>query len=332
MRKDIGLQLGLLLLLPEHFRVAADLQHVGGLRFALPRQRRRHPCRLAATLPDGGVDVHPSPSLRDEAHRHDGHVVVNGSDAHTAVPAHRSVDSLVRHAKAVHVVVGVSSHRADHVRRVDEEAATTDRLLEMIVDPVPHKLADVAVDGVSRRVLLARRAVLHAGTLRHHHHRVTLALQTVLDVVQQAAGSLELEVHLRDQHRVAHVRRHGRVPRHEAGVATHQAHDADAVVARRRLDEGAADGADGRADGGVEPKGPVEVEDVVVDGFGDPDDADLRLALLHNLEQHVGGPLRTVAAHDVEVVDVQHAQHVDDEVGVEAAASGTQDAAAVLVD
>ena len=82
----------------------------------------------------------------------------------------------------------------------------------------------------------------------------------------------------------------------------------------------------------MEAEGLVEEHDVVVDGFGDADDGDLKAAFVDFIGDGQAAAEGAVAADDEEDVDGHAFEAIDDFDGVLVAAGGAEDGAAALVD
>ena len=118
----------------------------------------------------------------------------------------------------------------------------------------------------------------------------------------------------------------------EPGVAAHEFDQSDAVEDGLGLDVGAVDDPLGFGDGGGVAEGAVAVFDVVVDGFGDPDDGDGEVAA-GDFEGDLMGPaLGAVAADAEEDVDGLALEEIDAGAGFLVAAGGPEDRAPFVVD
>mmetsp|Transcript_18793 Transcript_18793/g.65521 ORF Transcript_18793/g.65521 Transcript_18793/m.65521 type:complete len:306 (+) Transcript_18793:1101-2018(+) len=199
----------------------------------------------------------------------------------------------------------------------------------MPVDFVPQMGADVPIDGVASRILLACGHQLLARALGHCHDHEVLALQGRIDVFLDV---LHADLHLRDKHQVDDGGRQRRIHCDEACIPAHQLHDAHTLVTTRRLDPGVADAPASRLNCRVEAEGLVEVQDIVVDGLRHAHDGDLQAPILRLLVELVCGALGAVAADREEHVDALFLQLVANLLGVEAAAAGLQHTASFVMD
>ena len=183
-----------------------------------------------------------------------------------AVPRERGVDRVLPQDGTVYRVRRVRGTRADHVRRVDVLDVHAEIRLHVRVDFVLKKFRKVLQHRIPARVRLANlpQYVLPRA-LRDDDDAVLFPVQHAPDVREDAAGSLQRRVNLRDEAHVNLARRQARVHRDEAARSTHETHETDAVHRGSRFDRGGADRLDRLVHRGVEPERSVEEEDVVVD-------------------------------------------------------------------
>ena len=200
------------------------------------------------------------------------------ADHHLRAPGHRRMHGVLGQPQAVDAVEGVGLDAADHVARVD--------VFEVELDAARPRSGRRSACGERCRCRGASCCPRHrrppprpardpARPLRpprsrHGRGRWTRAEQ----VVEKAAGAVEGERHLRDQHVVGIGLGQCRVAGDEAGVTPHQLDEADAVGRGLGLDVGRADALGGLGERGLEAERLVDVGDVVVDRLGDADDRD----------------------------------------------------------
>mmetsp|Transcript_50328 Transcript_50328/g.109079 ORF Transcript_50328/g.109079 Transcript_50328/m.109079 type:complete len:504 (+) Transcript_50328:454-1965(+) len=298
-----------------------------GLSLVHAGQAERHVAILVACLPGAARQLDLLLSACDELGGQHDDDVVNGTHAHTGVAAHRRVHGVVGETRAVDVVIGRDRHRTDDVRRINIEGAPALRL-EVRVELVAEEGTDVTVLGMAGRVELARRNVLLPSALGDGDDHVALLGNHLVDV---GVDVLQLDAHLGDEAQVDQVGGERRVARHEAGVAAHQLHDTDALVAARRFDPRVADYIRSGRDGRVEAEGAVKEEHVVVDGLRHADNGDGDLLHLERLVEQVARELRAIAADHEKEVDLEALQRRGNLLRVEAAAPSLKDRASLHV-
>ena len=117
-----------------------------------------------------------------------------------------------------------------------------------------------------------------------------------------------------------------------AGLTPHQFHEADAHGGAFGFHVGALDRLDGLGDGRVETETLLDEHQIVVDGLGDADHADLELSACNLVGDDLGGLHGAVPADDEEEVDVHPLQGVDHFGDVLVAPGRREDAAAEILD
>ncbi len=134
-----------------------------------------------------------------------------------------------------------------------------------------------------------------------------------------------------DQTEIDIAARQGGVDGDEAGVPAHEFDQPDPVAGALGLGVRGVDSLDRLGYGRLEAEGPLYVGDVVVDGLGNADHADLQAAPPDFLGDRLGAAQRSVSADREENADVHAVQRVDHLADVLVAARGSQDRPAVLV-
>ena len=117
----------------------------------------------------------------------------------------------------------------------------------------------------------------------------------------------------------------------EAGLAAHELDHADAVERRLGLDRGRLDSLLRLLHGSVEPEGFVDVQNVIVDGFGDADDRYLEASFGALGADCVRPGVASVAADDKHHVDPLPFDGIDDLRDVAAAAAAADDGPASVL-
>jgi hypothetical protein len=202
----------------------------------------------------------------------------------------------------------------------------------VVGDPLAEKGPDVVEFLVARGVhsrLLGGDEIL-PGPLGHDDDRMATVADPPRQVDEKAAGAVEGEGHLGDQHVVGVGLSQRRVAGDKAGVAAHQLDEAHAVGRRLGLDVGRADALGRLGEGGLEAERLVDVGNVVVDRLGDAHHRDPAASFPDPLGHLHGAPQRAVAADHEQRADVLPLEAVDDLVGILAAAGGAEDRAAIF--
>ena len=188
--------------------------------------------------------------------------------------------------------------------------------------PVAEKMAHAPVTGLAAGIFLDNAVAGFVGDgFRHNHQREITP--GIIEPANFADDMFNPIGNFRDQD---HIRATGdaRVQRDMPRIAAHDFQDHDSPVAgRRRLQPVQRFRRD--RDRRVVPDRNLRYTDIVVDGLGDTDDAQLVALLLSELGDFVGGILGVVAAGVEEVTDVlslkdfQHALEIGLLLGLVAA-------------
>ena len=139
------------------------------------------------------------------------------------------------------------------------------------------------------------------------------------------------ELKLRDQADIDISASVGGLHGDETCIPAHESHQTDAVIYADGLHVGRANGPDAFCDSSLKAERFVDDGDIVVDGFGDPDDRYLEFALLELLGEGRDSTVRAVSAHHVDVVDAFGKQGLNDFIGVEAPSGTAQNCAALVL-
>lgn len=207
---------------------------------------------------------------------------------------------VLRQQQTLDAVEGVGGHAADHVRGVDVFHAHVHVIgvVLLVREVVDHRVLHVhahvrkalvpVLVGRPLRLSLLRMShvCLQSGdddALGNDHHAVALPLDAATHVGQHAVlVVVQVNVHLGDEAAVHVVTGEGRV-RYALGVhaghtgdesrlATHQLHDAHAVLTAHRLGVRALDSMHALLHGSLEAERTVHQGNVVVDGLGNAAD------------------------------------------------------------
>jgi hypothetical protein len=163
----------------------------------------------------------------------------------------------------------------------------------------------------------------------HHDHGVAPAFDPLL---QQRQESLEAERDLGNQTEVHLAVDQDGKGRDEPRVAAHELHQSDPVARGFRFRVGRASRSPRLGDGGLESKGLLHERDVVVDGLGNADHADLEAPPPRLVADRLRTAQRPVAADDEQDADLQVFQRLHHLRRVLWPAGGPQDRSADLVD
>ena len=275
--------------------------------------------------PAVGVD---EPLLFDEPlDWQENRVGVHHADGDSRVTSERPVHRVLTQDRAVDGVVRVGGDAPDHVGGIDVLDVARHLPLEPLAEPRP----DVAELGVAPRVRSRLLDVLLASTLRETDNRVALRGQKALDVLHHPVGSLHRKRNLGNEAHVHASRCQRRVHGNEAGLAAHELDHADAVERRLGLDRGRLDSLLRLLHGSVEPEGFVDVQNVIVDGFGDADDRNLKASFGALGADRVRPGVASVTADDKHHVDPLLLDGIDDLGDVAAAAAAANDGPASVL-
>ena len=129
---------------------------------------------------------------------------------------------------------------------------------------------------------------------------------------EEALGTVEHQRHFGNQHEIRLRAGERGIRRDEAGIATHELDDADAVRRAFRLRVRAVDHLHRFGNGGFETEALVEQNDVVVDRFRNADDGLFQPAELAFVGNFARRAQRAVPADDEKNVDAHALQRVDD--------------------
>mmetsp|Transcript_105212 Transcript_105212/g.304337 ORF Transcript_105212/g.304337 Transcript_105212/m.304337 type:complete len:556 (-) Transcript_105212:521-2188(-) len=219
------------------------------------------------------------------------------ADRHACVACHGCVDRVVRQDGAIHAVICVWSHRANHVGRVDIlDCKRQLHLLEPIQDLVSQPRADICELHITACIDFAGAAKHRVpAALGDDDHAVALCLHQADAVLEDLVGR---DIHLRQEADVHIPGRQACIHGDKAAMPPHELHQANAISIASRLGVSGLHSLQCLGTRRVEAEGPVEHGDVVVDGLRDADDGALPAELLHCLVSVVGATVRTVAADD----------------------------------
>mmetsp|Transcript_6888 Transcript_6888/g.17142 ORF Transcript_6888/g.17142 Transcript_6888/m.17142 type:complete len:233 (-) Transcript_6888:928-1626(-) len=196
---------------------------------------------------------------------------------------------------AVDGVARVGGGGAHHVRGVDVLDVAAHLRFEALAEP----RADVAQHWVTAGVRApGAHDILLPRALGQYHHRIPLRRNQVLYVRHRAVGALHSEVYLRNEAHVGVSVGQRSVHGNEARLPAHKLHHPDAVQRRPRLGCRRLDRLLCLLYGGVEAKGLVDVQDVVIDGFRNSNHTHLQASLGALLADGIGARMRSIPTDD----------------------------------
>jgi len=205
----------------------------------------------------------------------------------------------------------------------------------VLLDPVLQQDPDVVETDVAR-CIAANRAFpgeeVLPRALGHDDDGMMPGQHPLLELAEEPPLPVEVEGHFGDEDEIRVPRGQGCRRGDVTGLASHELHEADPHGGPLRLHVGALDRPDGLGDGRVEPEALLDEDEVVVDGLGDADHADLQFPAGRLLRDQPGGLHRAVAADDEEEIDVHPFQGVHHLADVLASPGGGEDAAPEILD
>mmetsp|Transcript_105212 Transcript_105212/g.304335 ORF Transcript_105212/g.304335 Transcript_105212/m.304335 type:complete len:889 (-) Transcript_105212:6713-9379(-) len=253
------------------------------------------------------------------------------ADRHACVACHGCVDRVVRQDGAIHAVICVWSHRANHVGRVDIlDCKRQLHLLEPIQDLVSQPRADICELHITACIDFAGAAKHRVpAALGDDDHAVALCLHQADAVLEDLVGR---DIHLRQEADVHIPGRQACIHGDKAAMPPHELHQANAISIASRLGVSGLHSLQCLGTRRVEAEGPIQDVEVVLHGLRDRDDR----ALVATIEQElldVDAPaVRAVSADDEELADAPGLQGCGHLLGGWVAAVVHEHAAALHVD
>ena len=170
-----------------------------------------------------------------------------------------------------------------------------------------------------------------ASAFGDNDHGVIFAAKALFKLFQESIFAMQIKGYLGHEAKVniAVGQRGGRGD--PSGLATHQANETHAITAGFGFGMSTRDNVPSGFHRGFEPERTLDQADVVIDGFGDSDDRDRKVAFLDPGNNIAGSAQRAVATDGEENVDAVVFEGIDNFLGILRATRGLKNRAPLLV-